>query len=226
MDYYHLTTDVDVVSSASEASEASEDDDPNWLIISHQSHSNDGCANNLEPAQKAPNKEVVHRRPQPQAVNGSPKRRHQNRLSRIWDGVIASYYINGGADEESVKANTAKSNVNSSSETLEAATDEKRMPSGKKSNEENLVVQRINELFESIQPPADTTANNDGAPNQILRRRTTNATHNRGRGLRQLHAVSGYFNDWAKWLTSTEAAASNPSSQQCNNSNTGYTHTY
>ena len=73
---------------------------------------------------------------------------------------------------------------------------------------EDLVVQRINELFfnldSTVQPQEQSTLN--------LR------SDRKSRGFRKLHRVSGYFNDWAKWLTTT----SNPSSEQCNNSNIGY----
>ena len=76
---------------------------------------------------------------------------------------------------------------------------------------EDLVVQRINELFSNldstVQPPKKSTLN--------LR---SDRKSDRSRGFRKLHRVSGYFNDWAKWLTTT----SNPSSEQCNNSNIGY----
>ena len=100
MDYYHLTTDLDVISSASSASEANEndetEDDPNWLIIN---------SGKFKTTQKSvnPKQEVVVRRTHD--PHGSHKPRHHNRLSQIWDGVIASYYINGeGATNAKCKA--------------------------------------------------------------------------------------------------------------------------
>ena len=103
MDYYHLTTDLDVISSASSASEANEndeteetEDDPNWLIISSGKFKT--TQKSVNPKQEA----VVRRTHDP---HGSHKPRHHNRLSQIWDGVIASYYINGeGATNAKCKA--------------------------------------------------------------------------------------------------------------------------
>ena len=255
MEYYHLTPDVDPMSSDSEAEEE-EDDDPNWLMVTHKNN-NYYSNNNIKTtpsttsislettSQKKTNKEVIRRPKQPQAsaANGisssgssgssvpppSPKRRHQNRLSRIWDGVIASSYYNvDGAVSEKTTSET----------TSEAASNETRMPSERSNVDEEDLVQRINELFNSIQQQHKQQQNHqqhhqqqEASPEATSHPpRPKTRTSNGGRGLRNLHAVSGYFNDWAKWLTSTSgsvvgsnSAEANPFPQQCNNGpDTGY----
>ena len=238
MEYYHLTPDVDPMSSDSEAEEEDDDDDPNWLIVTHKNnnYSNNNIkktpstptsSSSLETtSQKKTNKEVIRRPKQPQAsANGisssgsgsvPPKRRHQNRLSRIWDGVIASYYVDGAVVSEKTTSEMAS----------EAASNETRMPSERSNVDEEDLVQRINELFNSIQQQ-QLQEHSPGATSHPPPRPKTR-TRNGGRGLRNLHAVSGYFNDWAKWLTSSSGGASisaeaNPFPQQCNNGpDTGY----
>ena len=262
MEYYHLTPEVDPMSSDSEA-EKEEDDDPNWLIVTHSKNNNfsSSSSNIKKPpsktittttttsislettSQKKTNKEVIRRPKQPQAsANGissygngdssvPPKRRHQNRLSRIWDGVIASYYVDGGA-AVSEKTTSEKTAFSSSSSSEAAASNETRMPSERSSNVDNEedLVQRINELFNSIQQQQQEASHEDTTTSHPSLRRPKTRTGNRGgRSLRNLHTVSGYFNDWAKWLTSSSGSSSNisaeanPFPQQCNNGpDTGY----
>ena len=244
MEYYHLTPDVDPMSSDSEVEE--EDDDPNWLMVTHKNNNYSKSNNNIKTtpsttsislettSQKKTNKEVIRRPKQPQASangissNGNgdssvpPKRRHQNRLSRIWDGVIASSYYNvDGAVSEKTTSET----------TSEAASNETRMPSERSNVDEEDLVQRINELFNSIQQQQQQEASHEDTTTShpSLRRPKTRTGNRGGRSLRNLHTVSGYFNDWAKWLTSSSgsisniSAEANPFPQQCNNGpDTGY----
>ena len=243
MEYYHLTPDVDPMSSDSEAEEEDDDDDPNWLIVTHKN--NNYSNNNIKKtpstttsssisslettSQKKTNKEVIRRPKQPQAsANGisssgsssvPPKRRHQNRLSRIWDGVIASYYVDGAVVSEKTTSEMAS----------EAASNETRMPSERSNVDEEDLVQRINELFNSIQQEQEASHEDTTTSHPSLRRPKTRTGNRGGRSLRNLHTVSGYFNDWAKWLTSSSGSSSNisaeanPFPQQCNNGpDTGY----
>ena len=258
MEYYHLTPEVDPMSSDSEA-EKEEDDDPNWLIVTHSKNNNFSSSNIKKPpsktittttttsislettSQKKTNKEVIRRPKQPQASangissNGNgdssvpPKRRHQNRLSRIWDGVIASYYVDGGAAVS--EKTTSEKTAFSSSSSEAAASNETRMPSERSSNVDNEedLVQRINELFNSIQQEQEASHEDTTTSHPSLRRPKTRTGNRGGRSLRNLHTVSGYFNDWAKWLTSSSgsisniSAEANPFPQQCNNGpDTGY----
>ena len=248
MEYYHLTPEVDPMSSDSEA-EKEEDDDPNWLIVTHSKNNNFSSSNIKKPpsktittttttsislettSQKKTNKEVIRRPKQPQASangissNGNgdssvpPKRRHQNRLSRIWDGVIASYYVDGAVVSEKTTSEMAS----------EAASNETRMPSERSNVDEEDLVQRINELFNSIQQEQEASHEDTTTSHPSLRRPKTRTGNRGGRSLRNLHTVSGYFNDWAKWLTSSSGSSSNisaeanPFPQQCNNGpDTGY----
>lgn len=190
MNYYQITADIEDLSSAEE----DQDDEPNWLMTCNHASSRpvdlkSSCSSSAaDTTAKAPEGHhvVVVSRPK------KAEKRHQHRLSRIWDGVIASY-MNGG-----------EANADSSSNDELA-----RMPSRSKVNkdQEDLIASRITELFQSLE--LEDSSHNE----QQLVLRGRNSV---GPQQRQRKTVSGYFNDWAKWLTAA-SPEDNPKRLSTNN---------
>ena len=78
---------------------------------------------------------------------------------------------------------------------VKASTSASTLPSANKVNDDDLpIVRKMDEIFETILPSAEAEADT------VVRRRPSKAkTYLRQR--RTLNTVSGYFSDWAKWLT-------------------------
>ena len=76
------------------------------------------------------------------------------------------------------------------------------LPSVNKVNDDDQrhkVVRKIDEIFETIVPSVDAEEKSHAT---VVRRRPRQArTQPSNRQRRTLHTVSGYFSDWAKWLT-------------------------
>ena len=75
--------------------------------------------------------------------------------------------------------------------------------SAKKVKNDQAEVQRqIDEIFEALLPSSPTAASTSTSPlsqGPVLRRRMAKTKCSRHR--RTLNTMSGYFSDWAKWLT-------------------------
>ena len=76
-----------------------------------------------------------------------------------------------------------------------------------------VVAQRITQIFESLQASAatDEVVKDPKSRFEAVRRRRSNPL---SRQRRKLNTVSGYFSDWAKWLTSSEKSSSSTKKHQ------------
>jgi hypothetical protein len=222
MNYYHLTADIDDVCSTQSEETASidneeedDDDDPNWLVVSSSSRGSISPQTPSQPEELDPAAVVeegdhvrLRRRRPPES-----KTKNNNRLSRLWDGV--STYMTTSPSNEAALPSSSKVN---------------------NKTDDDPISQRITEIFDSLQPSELEDVVGATCP----RRRPPHPSIARGqrsnplsRQQRKLHTVSGYFSDWAKWLTSNESNPSSSSSSSSSSSlqqlpstnNNGYNYT-
>ena len=197
MNYYHITADIeDALSLAGGGQEEAkeEEEDPNWLIIPQpavfdQSSPRNGLNGHNSP--QVPSEVKVKRR--------NPSHRH---LTHRFSARLSQLLWPPPEDDE---------HEPQVQQAAEAASEVKTV---KEPEASSHTAKRITEIFESFdidqmpaasRPSEAVVADGHHQANVVKVRRRGHQGASR-RLQRRTNTVSGYFNDWAKWLTSQEPA--------------------